>query len=245
MSHMQLPPKIEKNQKIIDLVSRTKGLYHIGPYTTTNGCTMGVYSDMRSVFSDPKRLRSIALEIWKFMKRKKIKADFIVGGATAGIQLSTALSMVSGVPNGYVRKEPKAGGLCRAVEGEWKKGMRCVLIEDAHGHGAAKTVFIKNIRQAGMKIEWVIVMLSRSNKHAHYFKWFPKAGVKFQSFGDIEDFIIHSKRKKLISSEAAQLMMYFHENAYSWNKDPKKWKFFLDYKKRWQNGEFKKYYHKV
>lgn len=242
---MKLPPKIEVSKKIIDLVSKTPNFYHMGPYTTTNGCVTAIYPDMRSVFSDPKRLKAIAQEMWKFIQKKKIPVDFFIGGATAGIQLSTALSMVSGIPNGYVRKEPKGGGLCRAVEGNWKPGMRCILIEDAHGHGAAKTIFTKNIRAAGMKIDWVMVMLSRSNRHAHYFKWFPKAKVKFQSFGDIEDFLKYSKKHQLISPDAEKLMGWFHENAQSWNKDPKKWKFFLEYKKRWKKGAYKKYFHRI
>lgn len=223
-----------KSQKIIKIFCETPGFYTIGPKTTTSFCVCPIYPDMRRAFSSPKSLRIIADEIIKFIKKKKIKFDIVLGGVTAGIPLATAIGLLMNKPIGYVRKEPKAGGMGLAVEGNYKKGMKALLVDDALGYGAAKPKFIKNIRDAGLKIDWVVVAVSRTTtgkSGRECTAWVKKSKVKFQSFGDVYDMIKYSVTNRILTSGGGKLLKWYADDGKNWNKDPKKWAFFQNYLK--------------
>lgn len=221
-----------KSQEIIKIYCETPNFYTVGPKTTTSNRVTPIYPDMRRVMSYPKNLRATAKIIARFIKNRKIKYDFIVGGATAGIPLATALGLLLDKPFGYVRKEPKAGGMGLAVEGSYSPGMRAILVDDALAHGVAKRKFIRNIRTAGLKLEWVIVVISRTNRGRsgrETMSWSKKDRVKLQSFCDLYDLIDYSLKHKVITPEAWQLLKWYCDDAEGWNRDPKKWTYFKKY----------------
>ncbi len=223
-----------KSANIIKIFAGTPGFYVIGPKVTTSGNYVPIYPDLRKTFSDPRRLKIICQEILKFIRDKKIKFDCIIGGVTAGIPIATALSLMSGKLHGYVRKEPKKGGTAQALEGNFKKGMTAILVDDATGHGASKVKFIKNIRQAGLKINWVIVPVSRSNRRQDakkYRRWIKPSKVRLQSFCDLYDIINYSYRHKIISKDARTLLHWYVDDAFGWQKDKTKLAFFRNYLK--------------
>ncbi|MFZ2189617.1 MAG: phosphoribosyltransferase family protein [Candidatus Magasanikiibacteriota bacterium] len=227
--------KVKKSQKIIKAFTNTDGLYTIGPKMTTNGRLAPIYTDIRKFFSFPKNLKLLAREIINFTKEKNIDYDIVLGGATAGIPIATAVSLLSGKQFGYVRKAPKDGGNGLAVEGNYKKGMKCILIDDAMGHGDAKIAFIKNIREAGLKVEWVIVAAARVLKGEIGKKstsWIKPNKVKFQAFCEIYDLIKDAYENKIITKEAFDLLSWYADDAMNWPKDPKKWEYFQNYLKK-------------
>ena len=226
---------METSQKIIKAFCETENVFTIGPKVTTSNRVTPVYPDIRRVFSDPRSLRVICQEMKKFIEKNKIKFDFILGGATAGTSVAAVLGQLMNKPSGYVRKEPKEGGMGLAVEGNWKKGMKVLLVDDCIGHGAAKTKFIENIRKAGLKIDWVIVPFSRTTtgkSGKECTAWVKPLKVKFQSFGDLYDMIEYSLKHKIITEEAYYLLKWYADDAMNWNKDKKKWQYFQNYLKK-------------
>lgn len=223
-----------KSPKIIKIFCETPNFYTVGPKTTSSNRVTPIYPDMRRVFSYPKRLDAIAREIIKFIKTKNIKFDIVLGGVTAGIPLASAIGLIANKRLGYVRKEPKAGGMGLAVEGSFKKSETALLVDDCLGHGAAKPVFVKNIRKAGLKINWVIVPVSRTTtgkSGKECMAWIKPSRVKFQSFGDIFDMNKYSAQHHVLTKEGAQLLDWYAEDAEHWNLDPNKWAFFQKYLK--------------
>jgi len=228
-----MPKKILlQNPRIIKAFNRVRNFYLIGPYTTTNHCVMPIYVDIRAVYSDPKSMKVITRELVKFIKKSKIKFNFILGGATAGIPIATTVGYALGVPTGYVRKAPKGGGTNRTVEGSFKKGAKALLIDDAMGQGAGKLDFLNNIRRSGFKIDTLMVVSSRGYQNPEYFKWFAPAKVNFISFCDLTGLIKNAVKDKIITPEAGQLLSYYNQDAAGWNQDKKKWQEFLNYKKQ-------------
>lgn len=221
-----------KSEKIIKTFSSTPNFYTIGPKVTTSDRVCPIYPDMRRTFSSPKSLKIICGEINDFLEAKKIKYDFIIGGVTAGVPLATAIALLVNRPFGYVRKEPKAGGMGLAVEGNYEKGMKTILLDDALGHGAAKIKFIENIRQAGLNIEWVIVPTSRTTKGKsgqECMEFVKQMKVKFQSFCDLYDIVEYSVKNNIITEAAGKLLSWYGDDAAHWHKDKEKWQFFQDY----------------
>jgi orotate phosphoribosyltransferase len=230
----KLNMKMNKSLAITKIFCNTPNFFTIGPKTTTSNRVCPIYPDMRRVFSDPKALKKIARVIIQFMRDKNIKCDYVVGGATAGIGLAAAISLESGIPWGYVRKEPKGGGMGLAVEGNYRRGMTAVLVDDALGHGASKPIFVKNIRKAGLKINWVIVPVARTvtgKSGRQCMAWVKRSRVRFQCFSDIFDWAPYCVKNNIVTPEGMQLLLWYAEDAEHWHTDKKKWAFFQHYLK--------------
>lgn len=218
------------NWKIMRLAAETPDFYTVGPFMTTSGCLAPIYPDIRKVFTDPNSLQAIAKEIIKLIKKKKISFEMILGGATAGIPVATAVALIMNKPLGYVRTKAKAGGLGRAVEGNWRVGMKVIIIDDAAAHGAGKSQFIKQIRKAGLKIDTVIAVYSRNRQSKKDHVWTKKLNVKLYDLGDIGHILEYAYKHKIVSEEAYTLLAWYREDPHNWNNDPEKWTFFEKYK---------------
>ncbi|PIY96831.1 MAG: hypothetical protein COY66_02800 [Candidatus Kerfeldbacteria bacterium CG_4_10_14_0_8_um_filter_42_10] len=223
--------KYATSQKIIKTFSETPGFFIVGPVTTTSGYINPIYPESRRTFSYPDRLQIVLDEIKKFIKQKKIKYDIICGGATCGIMLSSPLAMQLKTRQIYVRQKPKAGGMGFAVEGAYQKGERVVLVDDATASGVHKIDFVKNLRKAGLKIDWIIVPFSRNRNLNSDNSWVKKAKVKYQSFADINDLRKYCEKNKIITKEASKIIGWYTGDPLNWHKNKEKWQFFLEYKR--------------
>lgn len=219
------------NQKILKMIAETPHYCTIGPFMTTSHRLSPIYIDTRKISSNPKILTYIAKETIKLAKKLKIQYDIVIGGATAGISYATALSILSGKPMGYVRKEPKDGGLGLAVEGNWQPGMKVLLVDDAAAHGAGKSIFVKNIRDCGMTVENVIVISSRNVKSESDRAWTKESKVNLYEMSDIEAIVDYALKHQIITKEAHTLLQWYKDDPANWNNDPQKWAFFEQYKK--------------
>jgi len=206
-----------------------------GPYMTTSNCLMPIYPDMRTCFTDPKRLKKISSEMAKLINSKHLKCNLIIGGATAGIPLGLKVAEILNKPFCYVRKDKKPGGMSKAVEGYFKKGQTAILIDDAAAHGASKSKFVKNIREAGLVIKDVVVMLTRNYNNKDDQAWIKKSKVKLHDFGDLNELQTYAYKHGIISKEAKQLLYWYFENPHNWQKDKTKWLYFLNYLKNRKN----------
>jgi orotate phosphoribosyltransferase len=63
--------------------------------------------------------------------------DIIAGLELGGVPLATAISLETGLPAAFIRKEAKTYGTCRAIEGQDVAGRRVTFIEDVISTGGA------------------------------------------------------------------------------------------------------------
>jgi len=63
--------------------------------------------------------------------------EVLAGLEMGGIPVVTVLSQLTGLPAAFLRKEPKAYGTCRYVEGADLKYKNIVLVEDVVSSGGA------------------------------------------------------------------------------------------------------------
>ncbi|MEW6407664.1 MAG: hypothetical protein AB1465_03165 [Patescibacteria group bacterium] len=224
---------MSSNQIVIKTFSTTPDFYTKGPVITTTGATNPVYMDPRKTFTFPDRLKIIVKELAEFIKKEKINYDIILGGATCGIMISTALGLLTGKPAGYVRKKTKEAGLKLAVEGYFKPEMKAIIVDDAIGHGDSKIQFIKNIQGVGMNAEWVLTTCSRyAMDHEDYKKISKEYKVKIYSLCALEEIARYSLEHNIISKEAYQLLVWYGIDGLNWSKNPKKWQYFQNYLKK-------------
>lgn len=115
------------------------GAVRIGEFTLASGQTSHVYIDLRQIVSYPTLLQGVANAIWSACGNPE--AELICGVPYTALPIATSLSLTHNLPMIMVRKEPKKYGTKKQIEGAYKIGQTCLLIEDlvTTGGSVAKT----------------------------------------------------------------------------------------------------------
>jgi orotate phosphoribosyltransferase len=129
------------------------------PFIFTSGWASPVYTDCRRLISFPQVRRSLiefaAITLERAVGRDAF--DAVAGGETAGIAFAAWMAERLELPMLYVRKQPKGFGRNAQIEGHVVEGQRVLLVEDMTSDGRSKVNFCNALRQAGMKVEHVLV----------------------------------------------------------------------------------------
>ena len=133
--------------------------YLTGEFVLRSGNISNFYWDKYRFESDPRLLTGIAAEMAKLLPLSE--CDGLAGLELGGIPLATALSLQTGVPCFYVRKEAKTYGTCNLIEGGVKEGSKLVVIEDVITTAGQVCTSIEQIRAAGYTVEHVIAAIDR------------------------------------------------------------------------------------
>jgi orotate phosphoribosyltransferase len=145
----------ELGQRIYDLS------YLTGNFTLRSGVYSNEYFDKYRFESQPDVLQAVAK---KFAQLLPDNIDALAGLELGGIPLVTALSIETGLPCVFVRKEAKNHGTKNWVEGMQIEGQRLCVIEDVITTGGQVISSIENLRQEGATVEHALCVILRSGK---------------------------------------------------------------------------------
>ena len=132
--------------------------YLTGEFKLRSGNISNFYWDKYRFESDPVLLAAIAQEMAKLLPSI---CDGLAGLELGGVPLATALSMQTGIPCFYVRKEAKTYGTCNLIEGGAKDGSTLVVIEDVITTAGQVCTSIEQIRAAGYTVDHVVAVIDR------------------------------------------------------------------------------------
>ena len=135
------------------------GAVQFDEFTLASGAQAPFYIDLRLLVSQPSLLTRAAHFYAAILK--DLSFDRIAGVPYAALPIGTAVSTVADVPMIYPRKEAKAHGLGKNVEGIWHKGERIVIIEDVITSGGSVIKSAEQLRALGLIVEDVIVLIDR------------------------------------------------------------------------------------
>jgi orotate phosphoribosyltransferase len=129
------------------------------PFIFTSGRASPVYTDCRRLISFPRvRTTLIDFACATVMRDAGFEQfDAIAGGETAGIPFAAWMADRLGLPMLYVRKKAKGFGRNAQIEGHLVEGQRVLLVEDMTSDGGSKVNFCNALREAGAKVEHVLV----------------------------------------------------------------------------------------
>jgi orotate phosphoribosyltransferase len=145
---------------------------HHGTFTLASGAQSDLYIDARQTTADPKGLILIGQVGWKLVKetaaRLNVQVDGI-GGLTLGADaIAASIGIFASLEDPssklqifIVRKEVKAHGRQKLIEGNFAPGHSVVIVDDVITTGGSTLRAIDAIEAHGGKIAFVIVLVDR------------------------------------------------------------------------------------
>jgi orotate phosphoribosyltransferase len=79
-----------------------------------------------------------------------------------GIPIATALSLRTGIPAAFVRKQAKAYGTARLAEGSEVAGKAVTVVEDVITTGGQVVISTNDLRDLGAHVAHVVCVIDRS-----------------------------------------------------------------------------------
>lgn len=130
-----------------------------GTFRLRSGQVSNEYFDKYQFESTPLLLAQIAEHMASLLPEK---VDYLGALEMGGIPIATAISLKTGIPIVFVRKEAKEYGTCKFAEGPPIKGKNICLIEDVITTGGQVLISTKDLRSEGAMIGTVLCVIDRS-----------------------------------------------------------------------------------
>ncbi|KRX37017.1 Uridine 5'-monophosphate synthase [Trichinella murrelli] len=111
------------------------GAIQFGEFMLKSKHTSPIYVDMRRLLSHPTLLNTVEDLMYDYAK--ELEYDVICGVPYGAIPLTSALSVKRSIPMIMQRKDAKAYGTKKIVEGLYKPGDKCLIIEDVITFGSS------------------------------------------------------------------------------------------------------------
>ena len=177
------------------------GALQFGDFTLASGKRSSIYVDLRLLVSRPNLMQAAACAYAK--KLDLLEGDRIAGIPYAALPIGMAVSLASGVPLIYNRKESKSHGLGKDIEGLWQPGELVVIIEDVITTGGSIVSSVDLFRAAGLVVEDAIVLLDRQQGGVENLR---KVGIRVHSVLALDEVLDLLARTGHIPEEIRQTL---------------------------------------
>jgi orotate phosphoribosyltransferase len=157
-------------QSLLDLLRQKSVLY--GDFTLASGKKSDFYCDARLTTLDPHGAIWLGETAWALIQEKSAALGVnpvAIGGLTMGadpVALAIAIASVrsgqSGLQSFSIRKQAKAHGRGKLVEGNFKAGDTVVVVDDTITTGGSTLEAIDKIRAEGGHVAFALVLVDRS-----------------------------------------------------------------------------------
>jgi len=159
----------------------------IGEVTLTSGATAQYYVDAKRAILRPAGFRALAELV---AERARECGATAAGGLTMGADAPACAALAGGaeVKAFFVRKELKAHGLQRRIEGPpLTADDRCLIVEDVVTSGGSTLQAIEAVRGEGFAIAGVLAILDRLAGGAEAIRQAVGEGVPYEALATIDD----------------------------------------------------------
>jgi orotate phosphoribosyltransferase len=115
--------------------------------------------------------------------------EVLAGLELGGVPVATALSLETGLPVAFVRKERKTYGTCLIAEGAELSSKRVCIVEDVITTGGAVLDSAKELRAEGAKLDTVLCVIFRGDPSKDQLAAAGLSRVSLLSLEDLQPFM--------------------------------------------------------
>lgn len=133
------------------------GCLLFGEYVQASGATFSYYIDLRKIISNPHLFNRVLDAYGNIVG--KLQFDRIAGIPYGALPTATGLALNLQRPMIFPRKEVKAHGTRRLIEGNFNPGEKVVVIDDILISGKSVMEGADKLKSAGLKIEDIVVFI--------------------------------------------------------------------------------------
>src|SRR3954452_8931400 len=148
---------------IDELAQRVNAIARLtGTFTLRSGQVATEYFDKYRFEAEPTLLADVAAAMVPLLPPG---TEVLAGLELGGVPIATALSLQTGLPAAFVRKEPKKYGTARLAEGADVADRRVTVIEDVITTGGQVVISTQQLRALGAIVDHVVCVIDRSPDH--------------------------------------------------------------------------------
>lgn len=184
------------------------------PFTWASGWKSPFYCDNRKTLSYPSLRTFVKVELTRLVMEEFPEAEGVAGVATGAIAQGALVADALALPFAYVRSKPKDHGMANLIEGELKKGMKVVVVEDLISTGGSSLKAVEALREAGCEVVGMVASYTYGFPVAE--EAFRQAGVRLVTLTDYEAVVNEALRTGYIKEADIPTIN-------EWRKDPANW----------------------
>lgn len=136
--------------------------FKFGDFKMKVGINSPVYFDLRVIVSHPEVMNTVADLLTEYIQTKNmIECDHLCGVPYTALPVATLISVKAMKPMLIRRKEAKAYGTKKLIEGQYNAGDSCLIIEDVVTSGLSILETVNDLRSEGIRTTDAIVLVNR------------------------------------------------------------------------------------
>jgi len=139
------------------------GCLLFGEYVQASGAVFNYYVDLRQIISDPNLFHRVLHSYGELLRQ--LDFDRIAGIPYGSLPTATGLSLQLHKPLIYPRKEVKAHGARRLIEGDFEAGDVAVVVDDILITGGSVLEGVAKLESSGLVVRDVVVFLDHGGDH--------------------------------------------------------------------------------
>lgn len=187
---------MEGNDKLKDVILQLYAMQGVkfGTYTLKYGMRTPIYVDLRITVSYPSVLDLVGELMWKTIDHDTVPCDVVCGVPYGALPVATCLSVRQNIPMLFRRKEVKGYGTRKLLEGKYKPGDACIIVEDVIVSGQSIIETAEALRSSGLHVTDAVVFLDREQGGRQILQ---REGITLHSVIDITKLleILHNEGK--------------------------------------------------